>query len=319
MKKIGILIETRGRRVKPAMYGVITAARGIDRELYGLVFDGRGREYLDDLAAYGIRRVVQVEAENGPLSWNPETWARVIIQLMEQMELTVLFGLTSARTKDVFPRVAALLQAPLVLDCLRVDLDALTAEKSQFSGRTIATVRVHGKHFLFAVRPNVIPARKAACAARLIVFNTRPGGQHMTVEAGEQDGAGKVDLSEAEIIISGGRAMGDSENFQILHQCAAVLEAAVGASRVAVEAGWVPHCMQVGQTGTTVSPKLYIACGISGSAQHLAGMKTSQVIVAINTDPAANIMRSCDYGIVGDLFEIVPLLTRQLEALKKGR
>ena len=318
MQKIGILIETRDAQVKPAMYGVITAARGPERELCALVFDGRGGEYGDALAAYGISRVVDVQSAAGVIAWNPDNWAQAIVQIMEQLEIKILFGLTSAQTKDVFPRAAALLDAPLVLDCLRVDIDNLTAEKSRFSGKTIATYKLHGGHFLFAVRPNVIEASRAAGTAQLEAFTVRLDPERMTVAAVEQDPAARVDLSEAEVIISGGRAMGNSENFQILHQCAAMLDAAVGASRVAVEAGWVPHSMQVGQTGTTVSPKLYIACGISGSVQHFAGMKTAQVIVAINTDSGANIMQLCDYGIVGDLFEIVPLLTRQLKAVKNN-
>ncbi|RUA01581.1 MAG: electron transfer flavoprotein subunit alpha/FixB family protein, partial [Deltaproteobacteria bacterium] len=117
-----------------------------------------------------------------------------------------------------------------------------------------------------------------------------------------------------EIIISGGRGMKNGENFQILQECAQVMGAAVGASRVAVDNGWVPHSMQVGQTGTTVCPKLYIACGISGSIQHFAGMKTAGTIVCINTDPDAAMMQQCDYGIAGDLFKIIPALTRQLKA-----
>ena len=123
-----------------------------------------------------------------------------------------------------------------------------------------------------------------------------------------------VDLSEAQIIISGGRCMGSTENYAVLEKCAKVAGGAVGASRAAVDAGYVPHSMQVGQTGTTVSPKLYVACGISGAIQHLAGMKTSGFVAAINTDPKATIFQHCDWGIVGDLFEIVPLLTEELES-----
>ncbi|MGD9088706.1 MAG: electron transfer flavoprotein subunit alpha/FixB family protein, partial [Desulfobacterales bacterium] len=122
-----------------------------------------------------------------------------------------------------------------------------------------------------------------------------------------------IDLTEADIIISGGRGMGKPENFEILFECARVMGAAVGASRAAVDAGWAPHTMQVGQTGATVSPKVYIACGISGSVQHFAGMKTSGLIIAVNTDPEASITKNCDYYIVEDLFEIVPILTRQLK------
>jgi electron transfer flavoprotein alpha subunit len=124
-----------------------------------------------------------------------------------------------------------------------------------------------------------------------------------------------IDLTEADIIISGGRGMEKPENFEILFECANVIGAAVGASRAAVDAGWAPHSMQVGQTGATVSPKVYIACGISGSVQHFAGMKTSGLIIAVNTDAEANISQKCDYYIVADLFEIVPLLTRELKLI----
>ena len=129
----------------------------------------------------------------------------------------------------------------------------------------------------------------------------------------KKGGSGAVDLTEAEIIITGGRPMDSAENFKILYACAEELEGAVGASRAAVDAGFAPHSMQVGQTGKTVSPKLYIGCGLSGSVQHFAGMKTSRVIVGINTDKDAPIFGKCDYGIVGDLFDVVPALT---EALK---
>ena len=318
MQKIGILIETRDKRIKSAMYGVISAAQGPDHQLYGLVFDGQGREYKDDLAGYGISKIVEVQSAKGIIDWNPDHWSQAIVQVMDELGINTLFGLTSAWTKDVFPRVAAILEAPLLLDCINVDLNTLTADKSQFSGKTIATIKVYGSHYLFAIRPNMIKACPAFCEAEIISFSAQLGSERITVEAVEKSPPGKLDLSEAEIIISGGRAMHNSENYQILNQCAEVLSAAVGASRVAVDAGWVPHSMQVGQTGTTVSPKLYIACGISGSVQHFAGMKTSEVIVAINTDPHANMMQQCDYGIVGDLFDVVPILTQKLKAATTG-
>jgi electron transfer flavoprotein alpha subunit len=313
MQKIGILIETSAQDLKPTIYGVITAARGEGHEIYGLVFDGKGAQYREDLQAYGIHKVVDIQSAEGLLSWNPHNWAMAIIQAMDQLGIHILLGLTTYRTKDVFPRIAAMLDAPLLLDCIGVDLKTLTAEKSQFSGKTIATVRMRGKHFLFGIRPNVIEARPAPTKAEVVSCRIQIDDESLLVEALKPDSAGTMDLSEAQIIIAGGRGMQNGENYKILHECADVLGAAVGASRVAVDAGWVPHSMQVGQTGTTVSPNLYIACGISGSVQHFAGMKTSGVVVAINTDAQAAMMQHCDYGIVGDLFEVLPLLTRQLK------
>jgi electron transfer flavoprotein alpha subunit len=276
MQKIGLLIETNAAGVKPALNGVITAARGPEHELYGLVFDGKGAAYRDELQDYGIHKIVNVQSAEGLLSWNPDNWAKAVAQVMEQLGINILFGLTTSQTKDVFPRIAAILDAPLLLDCIGVDLETL-----------------------FGIRPNVIAAHPASVAAEVLSLQTQIGDESLMVEAVKKDSAGTMDLSEAQIIIAG--------------ECADVLGAAVGASRVAVDAGWVPHSMQVGQTGTTVSPNLYIACGISGSVQHFAGMKTSGVLVAINTDPKAAMMQHCDYGIVGDLFDIVPLLTRRLK------
>ena len=314
MLKIGLLIETNEAGIKPALNGIITAARGPEHELYGLVFDGKGAAYKNELQDYGIHKIVNVQSAEGLLGWNPDIWARAIVEAMEQLGINILFGLTTSQTKDVFPRIAAILDAPLLLDCIGVDLETLTAQKSQFSGKTIATLRLRGTHYLFGLRPNVIPPHPAPVTAEVLFLQTQISDGSLMVEAVKTDSAGTMDLSEAQIIIAGGRGMQNGENYRILHDCADVLGAAVGASRVAVDAGWVPHSMQVGQTGTTVSPNLYIACGISGSVQHFAGMKTSGVVVAINTDAQAAMMQHCDYGIVGDLFEVVPLLTQRLKA-----
>jgi electron transfer flavoprotein alpha subunit len=148
MQKIGLLIETNAAGVKPALNGVITAARGPEHELYGLVFDGKGAAYRDELQNYGIHKIVNVQSAEGLLSWNPDNWAKAVAQVMEQLGINILFGLTTSQTKDVFPRIAAILDAPLLLDCIGVDLETLTAEKSQFSGKTIATFKLRGAHYL---------------------------------------------------------------------------------------------------------------------------------------------------------------------------
>jgi electron transfer flavoprotein alpha subunit len=149
----------------------------------------------------------------------------------------------------------------------------------------------------------------------MITFQTDPENGGLVVKEIRQDASRGIDLTEADIIISGGRGMKGSDNFRLLFECADLIGAAVGASRVTVDAGWVPHSMQVGQTGATVSPKVYIACGISGSVQHFAGMKTSGIIVAVNTDPEANIVKKCDYYLIADLLEVIPMLTEQLAAI----
>ena len=234
---------------------------------------------------------------------------------MKAHDITTLCGLTSAQGKDVLPRIAAALDAPLVMDCLDIDLSAQTAEKSQYSGKTVATIKLIGNHYLYGIRPKASEATPAPCEADILAFQAPGDGQDLVVtEIRRQAGKG-IDLSEADIIISGGRGLREPDNFKILFECADAIGAAVGASRVAVDAGWVPHTMQVGQTGATVSPKVYIACGISGSIQHFAGMKTSGLIVAINTDSEANIAQNCDYYMGADLFEIIPLLTGELKAI----
>jgi electron transfer flavoprotein alpha subunit len=185
--------------------------------------------------------------------------------------------------------------------------------KSHFSGKTIAKIKLEGDVFLCGIRPNAIEPAAVGGEAAAEVF-TASAGDNGRLKVMETRGAtsGEIELTEASVIITGGRPIASAENFGILRACAKELGAAVGASRAAVDAGFAPHSMQVGQTGKTVSPKLYIGCGLSGSVQHFAGMKTSKIIVAINTDKDAPIFTKCDYGILGDLFDVVPALTEVL-------
>ena len=315
MQKIGILLETKDGALKNTNFGAITAARSDDHELHGFLIGASGTEYKKALEEYGVHKIVEITSKDGPLDWNPVTWSTALIHAMEHLGVQILLGLASALGKEILPRVAAALDAPLVMDCIDIDLLEHTVKKSQFSGKTVAAIKVKGTYYLYGVRPNVFEAKPSPCDAEVIAFQTDPESDGLVVKEVRQDAARGIDLSEADIIISGGRCMKGPDNFRILIECAEIMGAAVGASRVAVDAGWVPHSMQVGQTGATVSPKVYIACGISGSVQHFAGMKTSGLIVAVNTDPEANIVKNCDYYIVGDLFEVIPMLTRQLATI----
>jgi electron transfer flavoprotein alpha subunit len=228
-----------------------------------------------------------------------------------------LLGLSSVAGRDLLARTAARLGIPLALDCVGVSLQEGTVTKSHFAGRTLATLRLLGDRFVCGIRPNAIEPEPAPCSAEAARYSAPVKDcNRMRVKEVKKSGSGRTELTEADIIITGGRPMGSAENFRILEECADVLGGAVGASRAAVDAGYAPHNLQVGQTGKTVSPRLYIACGVSGSVQHFAGMKTSKVIVAINKDKDAPIFNKCDYGIVGDLFEVVPVLTDVLKGAR---
>ena len=256
----------------------------------------------------------QASRKRPDLAFSPDLKARALADAMKKLKITVLFGLSSATGRDLLARVAAFLDAPLALDCVGVNLAESTVVKSHFSGKTFATIKLSGEYLVCGIRPNAIEPRAEPCDAEVISYqSSAKDSGRLVVREVKQAKEGTVDLTEANIIITGGRPMGSAENYKILEECADVLGAAVGASRAAVDAGFAPHSMQVGQTGKTVSPKLYIACGLSGSIQHFAGMKTSKVIVAVNTDKDAPIFNKCDYGIVGDLFEVVPVLTEVLK------
>jgi len=314
VEKAAILIETQNGDIKKSNFGVITAAHGNGRELYAFLLDGCETGHQAALEAYGIHKVVAITNHGEPLPWNPAIGSKAVINAMQHFGIRTLLGLSSAKGKELLPHIAARLDAPLVMDCIAVDITEHIVQKSQYSGKTIATIKTHGTHKIYGIRPNALEPKANPGSAEVIPFITEAGGQGFSIKQIKQTGSGGVDLTEADVIISGGRGMENSENFRILWECAEQIGAAVGASRVAVDAGWVPHSMQVGQTGATVSPKVYVACGISGSVQHFAGMKTAGLIIAINTDPEAAIIKRCDYFAVADLFEIVPLLTSKLKA-----
>jgi electron transfer flavoprotein alpha subunit len=318
MSNIGILIETGEDGVKEANFGVITAARGAgSAEIYAFVLDGSAQGCKEALQSYGVGKVVALGAEGGDLSSSPDLQAAALVAAIKHFSLTAVLGLSSAIGRDLLARVAALMDAPLVQDCVGVDLDGQTVTKSHFSGKTVATIKLNASPFVCGLRANVIEAKSAPCAAEVLDYRAAAADAgKVVVKEVKQSQTGAVDLTEANIIITGGRPIDSADNYSILRECAELLGAAVGASRAAVDAGFAPHSMQVGQTGKTVSPKLYIGCGLSGSVQHFAGMKTTKVIVAVNTDKDAPIFGKCDYGIIGDLFEVVPVLT---EVLKEQR
>ena len=315
MRRIGIFIEGRDGSVSRNTLGAVSAARGEAHRLFALVPDGGASAYAEDLSAHGVHTVVDLRLEGAPgAGFDPVRFADAVVLAVGEFKLDALVGLTSAAGREVLPRVAARLDAPLVMDCIEIRLADNTARKPLYSGKTVGRVQLRGSLSMFGLRPNVYRPSPAAAQTRIVALPV-PADDTSRLRVRRFHGPRQeaADPAEADIIISGGRGMGGGENFRILEECARALGACVGASRVAVDSGWVPHTLQVGQTGSTVNPRLYIACGISGAVQHLAGMKTSGLIVAINQDPEAPMVKNADYAIIGDLFEIIPLLTRELQ------
>lgn len=245
-------------------------------------------------------------------------YAAVVVAAAEAVSPKAILFPASAMGKDLAPRVAARLGVGLASDCTAIDVEGgrLVATRPVYAGKANLKLSFTGSPAIASLRPKVFPAGAGAgktCTVEALSVDAAPA--RARVLRVESSAAGKIDLTESEVIVSGGRGLKAPEHFKLIEDLAEALGATVGASRAVVDAGWRPHSEQVGQTGKTVSPKLYVAVGISGAIQHLAGMSSSRCIVAINKDPDAPIFKVADYGIVGDLFEVVPALAEEVRKL----
>lgn len=320
MGNVLVIAEHENGKVKKTAHELLTAANKLAAELGGqaeAVVIGAGLSDLcADLASFGAKKIYT--AENADLAkYNTSAYAAAVAAAVEQSKPSVILSAASPVGKDLLPRLAAKLGAGLASDVvdLKVADGKLVATKPVYSGKALADITFNTEIQLASLRPNSLGAGEAqsGASAETAAVSASLGESKATMVELVQGKSDRPDLTEAEIIISGGRSMKAAENFKILDEVADVLGASVGASRAAVDSGYAPHDMQVGQTGKVVNPKLYIACGISGAIQHLAGMRNSKVIVAINKDPEAPIFTKADYGIVADLFEAVPLLKEELQ------
>ncbi len=249
-----------------------------------------------------------------------EVWAPVVAELAGKESPKAILGPVTSRQRELLARVAARLGVGLCADAvsLKMEGDTLVGTRPVYAGKLLSKVTWAKGPWVATLRPNVFrpadgQAGKTAQVEKPSV--SIPPAKLKFVERREEAATGLPELTEAEIVISGGRGMKGPENYVILEAMGKVIGAAVGASRAAVDAGWRPHRFQIGQTGRTISPKLYLGFGVSGAIQHLAGMRTSKVIVAVNKDPEAPIFKIADYGIVADLFEVVPALTQEFKKL----
>ena len=318
--------ELRAGSFRKVAYEVVTAARrAADASGGGRVTAlAVGAPGLSakaaELGRFGADRVIAVEHPD--LSrYSPEVFAATAAAQLKAGSFRAGFFSASAEGRDLAPRVAAALNVSLASDITGFDLtsDVLVARHPVFVGKAIVTLRLSGTPALVSLRPGAIAAVEQARTAQVeVAFPAMdPGAARVVVTELVQRGAARMDLGEAPVVVSGGRGLKSAENFKLVEDLASAFgNAAVGATRAVTDDGWRPSSDQIGQTGRLVSPALYVAVGISGAIQHLAGMRTAKVIVAINRDKDAPIFKVADYGIVGDLFEIVPPL---IEAVKRAR
>jgi electron transfer flavoprotein alpha subunit len=315
--------ESRGTSLRKAAFEALTAARELGDEVHALVVGPSGiAAAAQELGAYGAKKILVCE-HPGFAQYNPEATTALLAERMKAYRAGVF--VSTAQGRDLAPRVAARLGVALVPDVtsIKAEGEEIVVTHPVYSGKAIATLAVSGTPAVIAVRPSTFTATKAdgaAATTETIAPVGDPSASRVKVTELKASGGAKLDVSEAAIVVSGGRGLKGPEHFNLVEDLAASFgNAAVGASRAVVDAGWRPHSDQVGQTGKVVSPDLYVAVGISGAIQHLAGMRTAKTIVAINRDKDAPIFKIADYGIVGDAFEIVPALAAAVrEARRSG-
>ncbi|MEJ2716345.1 MAG: electron transfer flavoprotein subunit alpha/FixB family protein [Deltaproteobacteria bacterium] len=323
MSKVMIYGEIKGGKLKKTAFELASAGRKIADELGGdlgaVLIGNEVEQFAPDLALYGVDVVYAVEAPEFE-SYNTEYFAQALAHVIGEKQPEIVLLSHTMQGKDLAPRTAAKLGVASVADCVSFELDGgkLVGKRPMYAGKCFATWTATQSPQMASARPNVLETTENQKEGKVEKISFSPDTSRPTYATQNLnlDTSGKVDLTEAEIIVSGGRGMG-GEDYSLIEETAAIFgpTCTVGASRAAVDAGWRPHSDQVGQTGKTVTPNLYVACGISGSIQHLAGMGSSKVIVAVNKDPEAPIFSKADYGIVGDLFKVMPEFNKELKAL----
>ena len=316
--------EQRDGRLRGVSHEVVTAARiaadSFSGAVHALVVGGPGSANdASGLGAFGADTVKVVEHAD-LASPQPDVLAAAIAEVVRGGSYSAVVLAATGLGKDVGPRVAALLDVPLAADITEIEAEggSMTVVRPVYSGKAFARITFAAAPALVSVRPNAIQPIERAGAGAVELVAVEPTASRLEVVSFEAAGSDSVDVSEATTIVAGGRGMKDPENWNLLEALRDAIGGGtgLGASRAVVDAGWRSHAEQVGQTGKTVSPNLYIAVGISGAIQHLAGMRTAGTIVAVNKDPDAPIFQVADYGIVGDLFEVLPALSSAIKELK---
>jgi electron transfer flavoprotein alpha subunit len=327
MANVFAFVETRGTDVRKVGLEAVTAARMLaDKsgggEVHALLLGPPGiAAKASQVGQYGADVIIVVE-HAGLANYSPEVATATAADRLKSGGYRAAVFSTTAQGRDLAPRIAARLDVSVVTDVISFEIegDAIVVRHPMNIGKVIATIAIAIKPAVIAMRPNVIAPAQNAKAGRIEAAQPAidPATARVKVIETRKGGGGKLDLAEAPVVIAGGRGLKAAENFKLVEDLASAFgNAAIGATRAVTDDGWRPHSDQIGQTGRLVSPQLYIAVGISGAVQHLAGMRTSKTIVAVNKDKDAPIFKVADYGIVGDVFEVIPALTEAVREAKK--
>jgi electron transfer flavoprotein alpha subunit len=304
-RKVSFEAVSEGRRIADGLGAAVTA----------VVLGSGVEDFAGELEKYGPDKILMAD-DVALADYTTDAYSNVLADLVGSVDPAVVLIGATIQGKDLSARLAARLDAGLAMDCTAVQLTdgKLTCTRPMFGGKIFADVQIEGDLQFIAIRPNVMEIAETSKACVIDKPAVQVGEIKTTIVEKNIDTGDRIELAEADIVVSGGRGTGG--NFEVIDQLAEALGGAVGASRSAVDEGWRPHSDQVGQTGKVVSPVLYVACGISGAIQHLAGMSTSKYIVAINKDPEAPIFSKADLGVVGDLFDVVPAITEEVKKIE---
>lgn len=318
--KILAVLEQREGTIKKVSFEVASTAAKLSKELnldVEAVVAGAEVSNVNEVSKYGISKLVHFKNSEFN-NYSSSAYADVFSGYASEVGATYIIVGNTAFGNDLAPRLAVKLNSGCVVDCINLTVESgeVIATRPIYAGKSNLKTKLNSDVKIFTIRPNIFKAELSDAGSFSVDVKEVSNPNLKSKVVAYKKSEGKLDVAEADIIVSGGRGMKGPENFNLLESLADVLGAAVGASRAVVDAGWRPHREQVGQTGKTVSPTLYVACGISGAIQHLAGMSTSKYIVAINKDKDAPIFSIADYGIAGDLFDVLPVLTEEIKKIK---
>ena len=308
-----VLVEHAGGKPADPSLQTLTLARSFGEPVHALMIGSSA-----DLGRHGVA-VVHVAEHEALDAFAPEAWAAILGQLADRLDATAILAAGTDRGNEVMARVAARTALPLAANCVALAAGPpVTLTRQRWGGSLLEEARLHSRRPLITVAPHAVQVEEASSEAKVERFTPQLTEQELLVRVSERVSTkgGGVSLAEAKVVVSGGRGVGSKEGFAMIEELAGLLGGAVGCSRVVTSAGWRPHTDQVGQTGTKIAPELYIACGISGATQHMAGCKGAKRILAINSDAEAPIMLSADYAVIGDLREVVPAISAELRKVK---